>query len=602
MTAPSIAVLVVNYGSPRLLVENYAPLRLESVGARLIVVDNRRTEAESAQVAALAEAHGWELLANDGNPGFGSGMNSGAERARELGCDVIILANPDLAMTESVVATLAAAVRESPDTAVSPRILADDGSVWFGGASVLLEEGRTTTRPGTRSDLPHGWLSGACVAVHRDLWDRAGGFSEEYFLYWEDVDFSWRITRAGGRLLVRDDIEVVHAVGGTQEGRGKSPTYVYWNTRNRLVFAAEHLDARQRRRWRRGSIPYARAVMLRGGRREWLRRAVPLTAAAVGGTIAGLRVSRRGAERKLAVLQSFPGRGSETNPYLLQLVDSMSAEVETVYFSWPAAFLGRYDLFHVHWPERLIRGTTPVRTLARQALLPLLLLRLAATGTPVVRTLHNLASHEGEGRLERALLALLERRTAAYLRLNPFTPAPTDAPIVTVKHGDYRPWFAGHAVPAPVPGRLLFFGRVRPYKGVGELIAAYTALPDAGTTLRIVGKAGTADEEDRVRSTATDPRITLQLGYASDADLAREIGEAELVVLPYRAVHNSGAAILALSLDRPVLLPRTEVVGWLADEAGDGWVHQYEPPLTADRLSDALAAARRRPEGACALP
>ena len=44
-----------------------------------------------------------------------------------------------------------------------------------------------------------------------------GGFDDEYFLYWEDVDLSYRCTRAGGALLVRQDLEVLHDVGGTQE-------------------------------------------------------------------------------------------------------------------------------------------------------------------------------------------------------------------------------------------------------------------------------------------------------------------------------------------------------------------------------------------------
>ena len=66
-------------------------------------------------------------------------------------------------------------------------------------------------------------------------------------------------------------------------------------------------------------------------------------------------------------------------------------------------------------------------------------------------------------------------------------------------------------------------------------------------------------------------------------------------MLPYRHMHNSGAALAALSLSRPVLVPRNEVNTDLAAEVGDGWVYQYDDDLDADdlrRFDDALAASR----------
>ncbi|MBM4515638.1 hypothetical protein GS432_01345 [Rhodococcus hoagii] len=54
-------------------------------------------------------------------------------------------------------------------------------------------------------------------------------------------------------------------------------------------------------------------------------------------------------------------------------------------------------------------------------------------------------------------------------------------------------------------------------------------------------------------------RVSSALGFAPDADLVREISMSEMVVLPYRFMHNSGAVLLALSLDRPVLVPDNEV-------------------------------------------
>jgi len=127
--------------------------------------------------------------------------------------------------------------------------------------------------------------------VHHDLWRTLGGFDARYFLYWEDVDLSWRARRAGADLAVVKDVTVFHDVGGTQkhgqDGSAKSPVYVYYNCRNRLVFAAQHLGRLDRTRWLLTSPRYAWAVLQRGGRRALARSPLRLIWAAVGGTVAG---------------------------------------------------------------------------------------------------------------------------------------------------------------------------------------------------------------------------------------------------------------------------------------------------------------------------
>ena len=94
------------------------------------------------------------------------------------------------------------------------------------------------------------------------------------------------------------------------------------------------------------------------------------------------------------------------------------------------------------------------------------------------------------------------------------------------------------------------------------------------------------------RRAAGDDRITLQLSYLDDAQLVRRVGEAEVVVLPYRQMHNSGAALGALSMDRPVLVPANPVNADLAAEVGPGWVHTFTGPMTADVLSECVQALK----------
>ncbi|WP_105036043.1 glycosyltransferase family 2 protein [Cryobacterium aureum] len=287
----SLAVVVVNFGSCALLEENLQPLSRSAPGLAVVVVDNFTDPAEQARVAALAEREGWKYVLSPTNLGFGGGMNLGVARAQQNGRTHFLLLNPDAAIAADQVARLLELVGKHPLTLVSPRILRPDGSVWFDGSDLYLDDGRVrATRK--RGDFPGArttpWLSGACLLIGDELWRRVGGFSDDYFLYWEDVELSHRVLRAGGAVTVCVDAQATHAQGGTQgtgqhsSGAAKSYSYYYYNVRNRLVYAARNLAADDRRRWRRHSAQAAWEVVSRGGRRQLLMSLRPLLAATRG--------------------------------------------------------------------------------------------------------------------------------------------------------------------------------------------------------------------------------------------------------------------------------------------------------------------------------
>lgn len=300
-----LAVIVVNYASADLLEDNLIPL-LDSVQQnRVFVVDNFSSDDERKRVEFLA-LRGWTPILLDTNLGFGSGMNIGIERATAAGATTFLLVNPDAVIRADDVSTLFRHVQADPLALVSPRILRPDGSVWFNGSDLYLRDGRikaTRRRPSGHDDSVQQWLSGACLMVTQTLWQRVGGFSEKYFLYWEDVDLCHRVLRSGGRLRVCEDAVAIHAEGGTQgsghqiAGGEKSARYYYFNIRNRLLFAAENLDSNRLRDWMRWTVPVAREVLLQGGRRQFLRSPQPVIAG-IRGVRDGLKIARRELARR----------------------------------------------------------------------------------------------------------------------------------------------------------------------------------------------------------------------------------------------------------------------------------------------------------------
>lgn len=284
----SLAIVVVNYGSSELLSQNLVPLA-RSTGARVVVVDNFTSAAEQTLLTRLARTCGWETVLSPTNAGFGAGMNIGVGRAIELGATQFLLLNPDATLTPSDLSSLLDIIEAHPLTLVSPTILRPDGSTWFAGSDLYSADGRIRSlarrdRAGSATIMP--WLSGCCLVVTDELWKLVGGYDEDFFLYWEDVDLSRRVMDVGGDLRVEPTSRAIHAEGGTQSQGGlhsaaaaKSPVYYYYNIRNRLLFGARHLPPEQLRGWLRVTNRVSWEILLQGGRRQFLKPVSPVSAA-----------------------------------------------------------------------------------------------------------------------------------------------------------------------------------------------------------------------------------------------------------------------------------------------------------------------------------
>ena len=298
MADRGVGVICVNFGSAYLLEADFGPL-VRDAGATGVVVDNFSSSAERDRVTDLSQRWGWDLVAS-ANDGFGAGVNQGVRRALELGCDVLVVINPDAQITRQALAVLVDRVRAAEErTLVAPTIRRPDGTVWFGGSDLYVADGRIRSRA-RRLDgrQVRPWVSGALFALTTATWEAVGGFDEDYFMYWEDVDFSWRLLDAGGRLEVLDDVSAVHAEGGTQgtgqssSGQAKSALYYQYNIRNRLIFAAKNLDAAGWKAWLRHTPRVSWEILLQGGRRQFLPVGAPLIPL-IRGVADGLRVGRR---------------------------------------------------------------------------------------------------------------------------------------------------------------------------------------------------------------------------------------------------------------------------------------------------------------------
>lgn len=221
---------------------------------------------------------------------------------------------------------------------------------------------------------------------------------------------------------------------------------------------------------------------------------------------------------------------------------------------------------------------------------------LRARGARTAFLCHNLFDHDS-GVFKRAVSRRLLSQAAAYivhsnehaeLLHHEFPGRPVLVhPLPTFDH------FPPASNPQPQRGRLelLFFGFIRPYKGLDVLVDALAKLRDNDIHLTIVGEPWCPAEELRARIRATGaPNIELHLQYVDDVVAADFFARADLVVLPYRAATPSAVAALAYHYDRPVLATR---VPGLRDVVEEGRTGFLVDPNSPEQLADRLRALTR---------
>jgi GT2 family glycosyltransferase len=212
-SAPRLSVVVVTHES-RGAIESSLPALLGELRPddELIVVDNASADGTGRAVRDLAPGAG--LIEQEDNPGYGAGCNAGAEAASG---ELLVFLNPDAVVRRGFREAIERPMLERTGwdawqglvTAAGGKVVNSDGGVvhftgiaWAGGA------GRPVAPPAPDQEV--AFASGACLAVPRECWRRAGGFPPELFLYHEDVDLSLRLRLAGGLIGIAGEAVVDH--------------------------------------------------------------------------------------------------------------------------------------------------------------------------------------------------------------------------------------------------------------------------------------------------------------------------------------------------------------------------------------------------------
>lgn len=149
------------------------------------VVTYRHT-ADRVRLGLRSHDRLWVRDNTHDNIGFGAACNELAAKGDQ---DVIVFVNPDGDPQAGCFDALEGCVRE-------PGVVAAEANLgpWW---DALWEP---------RDEYRNSWLSGACLAVRRDVFEKVGGFDASLFLYYEDVDLSWKLAEHGRLAVCRQAV------------------------------------------------------------------------------------------------------------------------------------------------------------------------------------------------------------------------------------------------------------------------------------------------------------------------------------------------------------------------------------------------------------
>lgn len=208
------------------------------------------------------------------------------------------------------------------------------------------------------------------------------------------------------------------------------------------------------------------------------------------------------------------------------------------------------------------------------------------------------------------------RRLDGYISLNRACseliprrfPAMESLPHAVIPHGHYRGAYPAGTSRLEARRRLgislgknvfLFLGTIAPYKGVPALLDAFHGVRYPEAVLLVAGAVAHKKTGARLRvESCRDPRVRLHLSRIRADELELYFMASDLVVLPFSDILNSGSALLALSFNRPLLVPALGALPELRELVGAEWISTYSGTLTAQHLERSIdwALHAKRPQ------
>lgn len=254
-----LSIIIVNWNAGSQLTECVASIIQyhDDLVCSVIVVDNASTDNSLALVEEFKDLpFKLLLIRNSENCGFGKACNLGAQHAKS---EYLLFLNPDAALYADTLSKALAYVQDPINAEVGicgVQLLDETGhvsrscarfpsSLGFVGHAVGLDRlfpriGHFMAEWDHAQSIQVDHVIGAFFLVRRALFDVLHGFDERFFVYLEDLDFSYRAHQFGWRSMYLADAQAFHAGGGTSNQI--KARRLFYSLRSRLLYSFKHFS------------------------------------------------------------------------------------------------------------------------------------------------------------------------------------------------------------------------------------------------------------------------------------------------------------------------------------------------------------------------
>lgn len=249
-----IGIVTVLYNSASVLEDYFKTISEQTYKDFILyVIDNKSPDDSLSLSYKYAEQYKDKyktvIIENDQNYGIAKGNNIGLLKAKEDGCDYILLCNNDIVMSNDCIEKmLSRLIKEKIDFVVPKIFYYDEPLIWMAGGKFSWISGGTRHIGAKQKDSPMYnkyklvKYSPTCVMLTNSrLFDDIGLFDEKYFVYFDDTDWVYRCYKAGKKLGYTPDAVVRHKESVSTGGQ-MSDFSIKMQCRNHVYFCKKNFS------------------------------------------------------------------------------------------------------------------------------------------------------------------------------------------------------------------------------------------------------------------------------------------------------------------------------------------------------------------------
>lgn len=232
---PKVFIVILNYNGKDVIKKCLtSAFKLDYPNLEVVLVDNNSIDGSLELVKASFSKI--NFIKNEENLGFGAGNNIGIRFALERMADFVLLLNNDTEVEKDFLTKLIDVAQIDEKIGILSPVIFDGNSkkVWFSGGKIDWLRMRTShlQKIQTEDYYNSDFITGCSMLVRAEVFKKIGLFDEDFFLYWEDADFSLRAKRTGFANVVVSGSWIYHFEKSEQIKNNK----IYWLVISGLIF------------------------------------------------------------------------------------------------------------------------------------------------------------------------------------------------------------------------------------------------------------------------------------------------------------------------------------------------------------------------------